>query len=212
MSESEKVSILKTGTITIGIVCKDCIILAADKRATSDVWIAHKNEDKVFKLTDNIAFTTAGGVSDVQMVIKLIKAELELKRIRTKQLPSVKEAANLFANVVYQNIRKFTPIMGITHFVLGGVDTDGFHLFDIYPDGSISQHNDYVTSGAYGRVMGYGILENEWKPNLSIEDGKKLALKVCRTAAKRDGSVGDGLNLVVIDKKGVGEITLEKIE
>jgi len=212
MDETLKFDPVKTGTITIGIVCKDGVILAADKRATADYFIANKRETKIAKLTDNIAVTTAGGVSDIQMILKLTRAELELKRIRTKQLPNVKEAANLFGGIVYQNIRKYSTIVGVTHFVLAGVDPSGFGLYDIYPDGSVSKVNDYVTSGAYGRIMGYGILENEWKPNMSLEEGKKLALKIARTAVKRDVSVGNGVNILVIDKKGVSEITEEKIE
>lgn len=212
MSESEKLKVIKTGTTTVGIVCKDGIVLAADKRATADHLIADKNVTKVVKLSDNIAVTIAGGVSDIQMVLKLTKAELELKRIRTKQLPNVKEAANLFANVVYQNIRKFSTIIGISHFIIAGVDSDGFSLYDVSPDGSVSKKDDYATSGAYGAIMAYSTLENEWKPNLGIEDGKKMALSILRTAVKRDASVGNGINIVVIDKSGVGEIKVEKIE
>ena len=212
MNEYEKITITKTGTVTIGLVCKEGIILAADRRATADVFISSKDETKVIKLTENIAVTIAGGVSDIQMVLKMTKAELELKRIRTKEAPSVKEAANLFAGIVYQNIRKMSPIIGISHFIIGGVDSSGFSLYDISPDGAIKKSSDYVTSGAYGSIMAYGLLENEWKPNMSFEEGKKLALKVARTAAKRDASVGNGVNLIVIDENGVGEITLEKIE
>jgi len=212
MNESEKITITKTGTITIGLVCKEGVVLAADRRATADVFIASKSETKVIKLTDNIAVTIAGGISDIQMVLKMTKAELELKRIRTKEDPSVKEAANLFAGIVYQNIRKMSPIIGISHFLIGGVDSSGFSLYDISPDGAVKKSSDYATSGAYGSFMAYGILENEWKPNMSFEEGKRLALKVARTAAKRDASVGNGVNIVVIDENGVGEITLEKIE
>lgn len=212
MGESESVKIVRTGTTTVGIICKDAVILAADKRATADHLIADKNVTKVVKLADNIAVTIAGGVSDIQMVLKLTKAELELKRIRTKQLPSVREAANLFAGVVYQNIRKFSTIIGVSHFIIGGVDSDGFSLYDVSPDGAVSKKDDYATSGAYGAIVAYGILENEWKPGLSVEEGKRMALSVLRTAVKRDASVGNGINMVVIDKKGVGEIALEKIE
>ncbi len=208
----QKFEPIKTGTTTTGIVCKDAIILAADKRASADHLIVDKNVEKVVQLTDNIAVTIAGGVSDIQMVLKMTKAELELKRIRTKQLPSVKEAANLFSNILYQNIRKMSMIVAISHFIIGGVDSDGFSLYDVAPDGAVSPKEDYATSGAYGAIMAYGILENKWKPGLSIEEGKKLALNVIRTAVKRDASVGNGVNMVVIDKNGVGKITLEKIE
>ena len=205
-------NITKTGTTTVGIVCKDGIVLAADKRATADHLIADKRAIKVHKLSDNIAVTIAGGVSDIQMVLKLTKAELELKRVRTKKQATVKEAANIFANIVYQNIRKFSTIVGISHFILGGKDEHGFHLYDVTPDGAVSEHPDYATSGAYGAIIAYGILENEWKPNMTVEDGKKMAMKVILTAIKRDASVGNGIDMVIIDKKGVNEIKETTLE
>ena len=212
MNEIEKLNLVKTGTTTVGIVCKEGIVLATDRSASADHLIADKKVQKVVKITDNIAVTIAGGVSDIQMVLKMTRAELELKRIRTRKLPSVKEAANLFANIVYQNLRKFSPILGISHFILAGVDPEGFSLYDISPDGAISKKDDYATSGAYGAIIAYGILENQFKPHLSIEEGKKMALNILRTAVKRDSSVGNGINMVIIDKDGVGKITLEKIE
>jgi len=208
----EQAQKLKTGTTTVGIVCKEGIILAADKRATADHLIADKRAIKVHKLSDNIAVTIAGGVSDIQMVLKLTKAELELKRVRTKQMATVKEAANIFANIVYQNIRKFSTIVGISHFILGGKDEHGFHLYDVTPDGAVSEHPDYATSGAYGAIIAYGILENEWKANMTLEEGKKMAMKVLLTAIKRDASVGNGIDMVIIDKKGVNEIKEITIE
>ena len=42
----ENENIMKTGTTTVGIVCKDGIILAADKRATAGTLIATKNTQK----------------------------------------------------------------------------------------------------------------------------------------------------------------------
>jgi len=203
--------IQKTGTTTVGIICKDGIVLGADKRASMDHLIADKRAIKIFKLTDNLVVTVAGLISDIQMILKLAKAELELKRIRTKQLPTVKEAANLFGNIVYQNIRKLSPIIGISHFILAGKDSHGFALYDVSPDGTITERKDYALSGAYGAIIAYGILENEWKPSLDLEEARKLALKVLLTAIKRDSSVGNGVDIVIIDKKGVGKIKEEKI-
>lgn len=204
-------NVKKTGTTTVGIVCKDGIVLAADKRSTADHFIADKRAKKIFKITDNIAVTTAGVVSDVQLILKLTRAELKLKTIRTKTLPSVKEAANLFASIVYENIRKFSPILGISSFIIAGKDPQGFAMYEIGIDGSVSEMKDYVTTGAYGSFIAYGILENEWNQNISIEEGRKMALKVVATAIKRDSSVGDGIDIVIIDKSGVGEIKEEKV-
>ena len=86
---------IHTGTTTIGIVCKDGIILAADKRATAGHMIVDKQAEKVHVISDDFAVTIAGSVSEAQLLIKLIRAELKLKEVRTNKRPSAKEAANL---------------------------------------------------------------------------------------------------------------------
>ena len=65
---------LKTGTTTLGLVCKDGLVLAADKRATAGYMIAAKKVDKIIKINEDIVVTIAGTVSDVQLVTKLIRA------------------------------------------------------------------------------------------------------------------------------------------
>ena len=208
----EKINVAKTGTCTVGIVCKDALILVADKRGSAgEGLILDKSAKKIYILNENIAATIAGTVSDIQMVLKLAKAELELKRIKTKKFPTVKEAANLFAAIVYQNIRKFSPILGISAFILGGKDTSGVSLYEVHPDGTVTEQRKFATTGAYGSIIGLGLLDNEWKPNMSVEEGKKLALKVVNTAIRRDATVGEGIDVVVIDKSGVSEIKEEKI-
>lgn len=213
MDDDIQKNIAKTGTATVGIVCKDGLVLGADKRMVlgESYFIGHKRVDKIHKIADNIIVTTAGNVSDIQLVVKLTRAELKLKAIKTKTLPTVKEAANLFASILYQNIRKFSPIIAITHFIIGGKDSEGFSLYDASPDGAVNMHKDYTATGAYGSIMAYGILENEWRKDLTIEEGKKLAVKVLITAIKRDASVGEPLDIVVIDDKGVGPIEEAKL-
>ena len=139
--------LMKTGTTTLALQCKGGIVLAADKRATSGYLISHKKFNKILNITDNIAVTVAGTVSDVQLLAKYIKAELKLKLIRTDRESTVKEAANLLSMLVYNNIRKLSLIPGISHFLIGGKDEEGFHIYDLAPDGSIIEVDDYTTSG-----------------------------------------------------------------
>lgn len=203
---------LKTGTTTVALVCKDGIILAADKRATSGNLISHKKFDKIINITDKIAVTVAGTVSDVQLLTKLIKAELKLKDIRTGRESSVKEAANLLANMVYNNIRKLSLIPGISHFLIGGIDHLGFHLYDLAPDGSIVEVDDFVSSGS-GSVMAYGVLETLYKKGISVDDGGfKLAIKCVNAALQRDSASGDGIDIVTITKEGVKKTLTKEIK
>ena len=99
---------IKTGTTTLGMVCKDGIILAADKRATGGgmpLRVMNKDMIKIVQITDNMAVTIAGNVSDIQMVLKLIKAEIMIKKMRSMKELTVKEVANLLGSILYQNIR-----------------------------------------------------------------------------------------------------------
>jgi proteasome beta subunit len=194
--------VLKTGTTTVGVVCKDAIVLAADKRATAGNFIVDKKVEKVVPINDKMALTMAGTVSDVQLLIKLIKAELKLKTLRTNRESTVKEAAHLMSGMVYSNIRKMSMIPGISHFLLGGLDTSGLHLFDLYPDGSITEIDDFVSSGS-GSVIAYGVLENDYKKDMSKEEGVNFAIRALSAALQRDAASGEGVDVYVISKKGV---------
>ena len=201
---------LKTGTTTLALNCKNGIVLAADKRATSGYLISHKKFDKILSITDNISVTVAGTVSDVQLLAKYIRAELKLKLIRTERECSVKEAANLLSMMVYNNIRKLSLIPGISHFLIGGKDESGFHIYDLAPDGSIVDVDDYTTSGS-GSVMVYGVLETLYDKKINVEEGVKLALKSINAAVQRDIASGDGIDIVSITKDGVKKVLSKEI-
>jgi len=201
MIDMEETNYKKTGTTTIGIKCRDGIVLAADKRAGGGI-IVDKRAQKVHKITDNIALTMAGTASDAQLITKLISAELRLMEIRKEKVVTVKEAANLLSGIVYQNIRRPSMIPGISHFILAGKDNRGFHIFDIYPDGSLSECIDFLSSGS-GSVMAYGVLETLWKPNMSMDEGIQLVVKGINAAIQRDMNSGDGIDVFTITNEGV---------
>ncbi len=201
-------ALLKTGTTTIGMVCKDGIILAADKRATMANYIADRKAQKVHQVSKNIAITIAGNVSDAQVIIKLLAAQLKLEEMKKGRLPYLKEAASLLSNIVYSNIRNFSSIPGITHFLMGGYDAQGFHLYEIFIDGSITEHDDFVSSGS-GSPMVWGFLENAYKKGISLEEGVQLALKALNAAIQRDSASGSGIDIIKKTKDGFS-IIMEK--
>src|SRR3989338_315418 len=202
--------IMKTGTTTVALVCKDGIVLCADKSVTSGYLVAYKKFEKIAKITDEIAITMAGTVSDVQLLTKLIRAELKLKDIRTGRLTYVKEAVNLLANLVYNNIRKLSLIPGISHFIVGGKDGSGFHAYDIGADGSVTEIDDYNSSGS-GSVMAFGVLETLYKKDITVDEGIKLGLKAINAAIQRDIASGNGVDIVTVTKDGVKKVLTKEI-
>lgn len=202
---------MSTGTTTLGVLCKDGIVLAADKRATAGHQIMNGEIKKVIPVTDMMALTTAGSVSDIQRIIKYAKAEFKLKELRTSRPLMVKEAANLLSDLTYQSIRQFSPIPGVSHFLFGGADSTGFSLFDIFPDGSITEVLNYISSGS-GSVFVYGVLETQYKKDMSIDEGVKLAVRSINAAMQRDSASGNGIDVFKITKDGVEQVMEQRIK
>ncbi len=203
---------VKKGTTTIGIVCKDGIVMAADRRASAGGrMVLDRNCEKVFPITDNIAITTAGLFSDIQLITKIIKAELNLKKMRTGKEPSVKEVASLLGVIVYNNIRKFSTIPGIVGFLLGGADNDGFHLYNIGVDGSVMSYDDYSADGS-GMIFAFGVLDTLYKKDSTVADGVKLAIRAINAAIQRDTATGDGIDVYTITKAGAKKVFGQKID
>ncbi|MEM4397456.1 MAG: proteasome subunit beta [Candidatus Woesearchaeota archaeon] len=202
--------VMKTGTTTVALVAKDCIVLAADKRATAGNFIAGKKMDKIQQVDEKMAITTAGSVSDIQLIVKIIKAELVLRRLRSGRENIVKEGANLAAGIVYNSIRRFSAVPGVVHFLFAGYDSSGAHLYEIYPDGSISEIEDFITSGS-GGMFAMGVFDAQYKKDMTQEQAVDLAVKGINSALQRDSASGDGIDVVVINKEGFKKIMTKEI-
>jgi proteasome beta subunit len=210
-----KKHVRKTGTTTIGILCNDGIVLAADKRGTYGgsggvSYIASTDEEKVQQVTNKIVVTTAGVASELQKVIKVVRASIRLKDLRSKKESSVLESANLFATVSYQNIRQFSTIPGITHFLLAGFDDSGFHLFDVNPDGYLQKIEKYAATGS-GMIHANPILDSEYKKDINLEEGIELAKKCINASTKRDPASGEGIDIFTITKDEVKQVLAQEI-
>ncbi|MBI3032571.1 proteasome subunit beta [Candidatus Woesearchaeota archaeon] len=206
----EESNIMNLGTTTLGIVCKDGIVMAADMRATAGNLIVNKRTEKVFPVAKNMIVTMSGTVSDAQLLTRLLKAEISLKEIRNGREVNVKEGANLLAGMVYGNIRKMSMIPGISHFLLGGKDSDGFHLYDVFADGSLTLEESYVSSGS-GSVFAYGVLEAMYDKNISLSEGVDLAIKAVNAALQRDTYSGNGIMVYTITRKGIEKVHTEEL-
>src|SRR3989338_4011003 len=118
MEEDIKKNILKTGTSILGIVCKDGIVMAADRQVTAGSGVINKRERKVSKVNDYLVISGCGIAGDLQRVPRILVAELRLKELRTKKRPTAKEAATLLTNMNYSGIRQPSMIPQQAGFLL----------------------------------------------------------------------------------------------
>jgi proteasome beta subunit len=193
MTDIEEV---KKGTTTIGLVCKEGVVMATEMRATMGTLIAHKTTQKLFKIDDNLGLTVAGVVGDAQTLARYITAEVELYKLKRGQPMSVKSAATLTSNVLGGN-RFYPYYVGL---ILGGIDRDGGHVYALDMVGGAIP-DDYVTTGS-GSPYVYGVLEDHYEKGLSVTDGIDLAIRALHAAMKRDSASGDGYAVASITKDG----------
>ncbi|MFT4311912.1 MAG: proteasome subunit beta [Candidatus Woesearchaeota archaeon] len=191
---------VKTGTTTIGIVCSDGIVIAADKRATAGNFIARSDIEKVIPINDTMVLTIAGVVSDAQKFIKYIKAETRLNELQKSRKNTPKEVANLIGNLTYGYLRYQGAI---THFLFAAKGLNGdYELYDITPDGVVWKIDTYVSSGS-GSIFALSVLDDQYKKGLSIQDGLKLVKQAINAALRRDSASGNGADIYTITEQGV---------
>jgi len=212
MDEDLKKNILKTGTSILGIVCKDGIVMAGDRRATAGNLVVVKNTLKVVKLNDYLVISGTGMSSDIDMLQKVITAELRLKELRTKSRPSVKEAANLVGNMAYRNIRQPSMVPFIAGLLVAGYNENGStELYSIEPAGTAMKVEDYDANFSSGMPFILGLLERQYRKDITIKEGVELAMEAIKASTQRDTGSGNGIDVVTITKEGISQVIEKEI-
>jgi proteasome beta subunit len=189
------------GTTTIGVVCRDGVILASDTRVTMGYYVAHKHGKKVYRIDDHLAMTIAGTVADAQRVVDILIANAQLYKINSGRPIPVSSAARFIANLMFS--ARYVPLQ--TEALIGGVDESGPHIFRLDPFGTLTEEK-CVSTGS-GSPVAYGILEDKYKEEQSIVEILPVVIKAVDVAMKRNVGTGDSFNVSVIDNKGYRELT-----
>ena len=192
------------GTTTVGIKAKDGVVLCADMRASAGYFIANNNTMKIQKIDDHAGMTMAGGVADAQNITDILRYHANIHRIQKQEPIPIKSLTRLTSLIFHQN-RGYPFIADI---LVGGYDNSGPALYNIDMFGSVEKKT-YVTTGS-GSPVAYGLLEEEYRDDLTVEEAKVIALRAVKAAITRNIGTGDGINVSIIDKDGFRLLTNEQ--
>lgn len=191
------------GATTIGVTFKDGVILASEKRVSYGYLIVSKTGKKVFKITDHVGAACAGLVSDMQVLIREVSAYGNLFRLDVGRSISVRSAAKLMSNLLFN--RRLAPL--ITQTIVGGVDEEGPSLYSLDPLGSVLP--DKFTVVGSGTEIAMGVVEDGYKDNMDAEEAKELVVRAMKSAVSRDIMSGDGVDFLTITKDGIREESMK---
>jgi proteasome beta subunit len=192
------------GTTTLGVVCRDGVMLASDTRVTMGFYVAHKHGKKVYKIDDHLAMTIAGTLADAQRTVDILTANAQLYRINMGRPMPVNSAARLVANLLFSS--RYVPLL--TQVLVGGIDDTGPHIYALDPFGSLTEEKCVATGS--GSPIAYGILEDKYRENMSVKELLPVVAKAVNAAMKRDAASGDSFNIAIIDGNGYRELTDEE--
>ena len=195
------------GTTTVGLICKDGVVLATERRATMGNYIASKSAKKIFRIADKVAMTTAGAVGDAQFLARLISIEAKLYEIKKEEEPTIRAIATLLSNIL--NSVRFFPYF--VQLLVGGVDKRGPSIYSIDLIGGAIEEKDIVATGS-GSPTAYGVLEDRYSPDMTTDEGAELAVRAIYSAMRRDSASGDGIDVVKITRDKYVELKPEEVE
>ncbi|ELZ09619.1 archaeal proteasome endopeptidase complex subunit beta [Natrinema thermotolerans] len=186
----------KTGTTTIGITTDEGVVIATDMRASlGGRFVSNKNVQKVEQIHPTGALTLVGSVGGAQSFISTLRAEVNLYESRRDEPMPIEALATLAGNFARGGpFRAINPI-------LGGVDSEGSHVYSIDPAGGVMA-DDYTVTGS-GMQLAYGLLEQEYEDDLSLADAKSVAARAIKSAVERDTGSGNGVFLAEVTGEGV---------
>ncbi len=202
----ESNNVTKSGTTTLGMVCKDGVVVATESRATMGTLIAHKTTKKLYKIDEHLALATAGLVGDLQVLARYLNAEANLYRLKRDIKMPVKSAATLMSNILNQ--RKFYPYY--VQLVLVGFDDTGGHVYSL--DAAGGAIPDKYNSAGSGSPYVFGVLEDTYRDDLTTNEGIDIAIRAISAAKSRDSASGGKINIAFITKDGFTEVSEEDIK
>jgi len=195
------------GTTTIGIVCKDGVVLASESRVTMGNFISSKEGKKIYQIDDLVGMTIAGGVGDAQSLVRTITVEAKLYKMRQGKPMTVGAIATLLSNILNNN--RYYPYF--VQLMIGGFDKNASSLYSLDAVGGQIEERLASAQGS-GSPIAFGVIEDRYSEKISVEEGVDLAIRALSSAMKRDSASGNDMRIVQITAKGYVEVNKDEID
>src|ERR671916_762324 len=190
------------GATAVGITYDNGVLLASEKRVSYGNFVVNKNTKKTFAVTDHVGAACAGMVADMQVLVRQVSALSKIRRLETRRVVQPNSVAKLMSVIMFE--RRYFPLL--TQVIVGGITTNKPEIYTLDPLGSVlPDRYAAVGTGAEGAL---GIMDAEFKPNMSEEAVKELASRAIRSATQRDAASGDGIDILFVTRTGHREETI----
>jgi len=188
------------GATAVGITFNEGVVFASERRIAYGNFVVSKTTKKTFVITPHVGAACAGLVADMQILSLQIAALAKIRRMEIKRDVPPNTIAKMMSNMMYE--RRFFPLL--TQVIVGGL-VGKPTIYTLDPLGSVLP-DDYAAVGT-GAEMALGVLDPQYKKDLTEAQAVDLAVKSVRAASMRDSASGDNIDVLVMNKDGAKETT-----
>jgi len=173
---------VKQGATAIGIVCKDGVLLVADKRVTDKLIVADSVE-KIFQVDEHIGATATGFTMDGRVLIERARVVAQQHMVTygvpIDTLDLVKEICDV--KQFYTQYGGSRPF-GVSILFIGVDDSAVLYITD--PTGIYFEYKATAVGEAETEIK--NLLAKEYKETMTIDDGLKLAINAFKKVLGKD--------------------------
>lgn len=184
---------ISTGTTIMAFKYRDGIMLAADSRTSSGVFVASKITNKLDELTENMIICRSGSAADTQLIMRKVQSEIKRLSVIENERPSVQKTAEMASRIIYNN-REYL----MASLIIAGFD-DEFRIFKIDSCGNLQKGEDIYLGGS-GSIFLLGFCDLTYRTNMSHEEALDFARTSIKMAITRDLSSGGVIRIASITK------------
>ncbi len=201
---------VKRGTTSIGIKCSEGIVLAVDKRTTSNL-VEATSIEKIFKIDEHIGAATSGLVADARALVERARVEAQINKITYSEPIRVDSLSKKLCDM----LQMYTQNGGVRPFgsalIIGGVYDGSCKLFETDPSGALIEYK--ATAIGSGRSAAMDIFEDQYKDDMNLNDAIKLALTAINEATEHE-TTANNVEIAVIkcDEEIYTKLSQEEVQ
>lgn len=201
---------VKRGTTSIGIKCSEGIVLAVDKRTTSNL-VEATSIEKIFKIDEHIGAATSGLVADARALVERARVEAQINKITYSEPIRVDRLSKKLCDM----LQMYTQNGGVRPFgsalIIGGVYDGSCKLFETDPSGALIEYK--ATAIGSGRSAAMDIFEDQYKDDMNLNDAIKLALTAINEATEHE-TTANNVEIAVIkcDEEIYTKLSQEEVQ
>ncbi|MBR0472179.1 MAG: archaeal proteasome endopeptidase complex subunit alpha [Methanosphaera sp.] len=188
---------VKRGTTSVGIVSKDGVIFAVDKKVKSKL-VVPTSIEKIFKIDEHIGTASSGLVADARRLVDIARRQAQVNKLQYHEPISVTGLAKYIGDLE----QMYTQSGGIRPFgislIIGGVSDGQCRVYETDPSGALVEYK--ATAIGFGREKALELFEDKYEDDISLDDAIDLAIEGIYKAT--DGKVADdSVEISVVDKE-----------